>query len=242
MAEWLADQSGISRILAALILFLPMLSNGQTRSPYEVHRIPAGKMTLTGRGDHPLWRKAGSLTDFIYPWNEGRPPAMSFQAVHDKDWLYGLFRVHDPKKILVYRDKDSKLETLRSDRVEIFFRQDARMDPYYGLEMDAEGRVYDFQTSFPNKSNPAWFWPAGHLKIASAYTPDGYTLEFAVSKKSLKELGLLNKNKIEAGLYRGECINLVDGKAEFKWISWVRPDTETPQFHTPSSFGLLMLR
>lgn len=242
MAGFLTSGTGTFRILACLFIIYPVMLNGQAKPPYEVNRIPAGKMTLTGRGDHPLWEKASLLTDFIYPWNEGRPPAMSFQAVHDKDWLYGVFRVHDPKKILVYSDQDTKRESLLSDRVEIFFRQDAKMDPYYGLEMDANGRVYDFQTSFPKKSNPAWFWPAGHLKIASVYTSDGYTLEFAVSKKSLKLLGLIHKNKIEAGLYRGECISIVDKKAEFKWISWIRPDTETPQFHTPTSFGLLVLK
>lgn len=241
MTGFLTGRAGSFRILACLISIFPLMLNGQVKSPYEVKRIPAGRMTMTGRGDHPLWEKANRLTDFIYPWNEGQPPAMSFQAVHDKDWLYGVFRVHDPKRILVFSDQDTKLESLLSDRVEIFFRQDEKMDPYYGLEMDANGRVYDFQTSFPKKSNPAWFWPAGHLKIASVYTPDGYTLEFAVSKKSLKQLGLIRKNKIEAGLYRGECMSIVDKKAEFKWISWIRPESETPNFHIPSSFGLLVL-
>ena len=69
----------------------------------------------------------------------------------------------------------------------------------------------------------------------------GSTLEFALSKKSLKKFGLLKRNKIQAGLYRGECIELKDGKAEFKWISWVKPDSKTPDFHIPSSFGLLVL-
>ena len=25
------------------------------------------------------------------------------------------------------------------------------------------------------------------------------------------------------------------------WISWVNPDTESPNFHTPTSFGVLYL-
>jgi hypothetical protein len=70
---------------------------------------------------------------------------------------------------------------------------------------------------------------------------EGYTVELAFSKKSLRALGLLTDNRLLAGLYRGNCVALNGKAATLKWISWVKPDSKTPEFHIPSSFGVLML-
>ena len=48
-------------------------------------------------------------------------------------------------------------------------------------------------------------------------------------------------NILKAGLYRGEYVTLPNGKIDTKWISWVMPDSEEPDFHIPSSFGILKL-
>jgi hypothetical protein len=213
----------------------------QMTKTYEVKSIAADALSINGKGDNPIWKQANILSDFQYPWDEGSPPSMTFQALHDRDFLYGLYRVDDPKKILIYQQNNTKREVLTSDRVEIFFRKDDKMDPYYGLELDAAARIYDQEGHFHRKFNSDWTWPAGQLSVKSEINPKGYTLEFAISKKSLLELGLLQQNKIEAGLYRGECIQLTGNKAEFKWISWVKPDSKTPDFHIPSSFGILFL-
>ena len=217
-----------------------MTLTAQTKE-YRLTKIKDHYLVLTGKGDHPTWSQADKLTDFMYPWNEGSPPPMSFQGLHDQDWIYGLYIVRDPKKILLYTDKNTKHDVLRSDRVEIFMRQNEKMDPYYGMEMDPLGRNYDYVARHYRNSDNTWSWPAGEIQLKTNITSDGYTLEFALSKKSLKKFGLLKRNKIQAGLYRGECIELKDGKAEFKWISWVKPDSKTPDFHIPSSFGLLVL-
>ena len=87
-----------------------------------------------------------------------------------------------------------------------------------------------------------WSWPEGEVTVKATINDTGYILEFAISKKSLRTFDLIKNNKIEAGLYRGECVQLEGDKAEFKWISWVKPDSETPNFHIPSSFGVLELK
>lgn len=215
---------------------------GQEMKTYELQKIPVNKLFINGNGDNPIWNQAHVLSDFSYPWNEGSPPPLTFQGLHDRDYIYGLYRVHDSKKIHVYRSKDDKKEILSSDRVEIFFRKNEKMETYHGLELDALGRIYDYKAHYHRDFHPEWSWPSGHLIVKARITDDGYTLEFAVSKKSLKKLGMLHGSQFDAGLYRGEVVRLEGDQAEFKWISWVKPDSETPNFHIPSSFGKMILK
>ena len=131
------------------------------------------------------------------------------------------------------------MEAAYSDRVEIFFRQDNLLSPYYCLEMDPIGRVFDYEARYHRKFNVAWNWPENELLVKADQTHDGYTIEGRISKQSLRQLGLLNSEKLEVGLFRGECINLNAETPEIKWISWVKPDSMTPDFHIPSAFGVL---
>lgn len=214
---------------------------GQAHRNYEVQAIEFNTLEINGKGDQPEWRQAHVLSDFIYPWNEGTPPHMTFQALHDRDWLFGLYQVNDPHPLNLCMEEDRKAAVLKSDRVEIFLRVDEHMNPYYGLEMDPLGRYYDFEGHFYRKFNAGWSWPKDQLIIQGDIHETGYTLEFALNKQYLTQLKLLKNNRLEAGLYRGKCISLIDGVAEFKWISWIRPDSVSPDFHIPSSFGQLIL-
>jgi hypothetical protein len=46
---------------------------------------------------------------------------------------------------------------------------------------------------------------------------------------------------IEAGVFRAKYNTKNNIQFEPTWITWVNPKTETPNFHTPSSFGKLFL-
>jgi hypothetical protein len=205
---------------------------------YAVKQI-AGELEITGKGDNPLWKKANELSDFSYPWEKEKAPVTKFRALHNDGWLFCLFDVSDDN-ITVHVDKNDKSEVGSSCRAEIFFRINDKLSPYYGLEMDPNARVMDYKAEFYRKFDSNWSWPAGHLKIRSNKRKDGYTIELAISKSSLKELGLLKNKTLEAGLYRGDC-QMVNDTCAFKWISWVKPDSATPDFHIPSSFGILQL-
>lgn len=206
---------------------------------YSVRKIN-GKFTVSGTGHDPQWKHAMILTDFGYPWESEAPPPTTFRALHDDQWLYCLFEVKD-EKVHILRDKDHKSEVASSSRAEIFFRIDERLSPYYCLEIDPIARVFDYKATYHRNFDLTWSWPQGHLIVKSDRTADGYTVEIAVSKASLKELGVLRNNMLEAGLYRGDCSPRSEGEYDFKWISWVRPDSKTPDFHIPSSFGVLRL-
>jgi hypothetical protein len=207
---------------------------------YAVENIQHDEVIISGKGDNKLWQKANKLTEFEYPWENKRSSTTSFKALHNKTWLYCLFEVQDPD-VNVYVVKNDKLEAINSDRVEIFFRQDNRLTPYYCLELDANGRVLDYEAEYHRKFNTTWSWPAGQLIVKATRTKNGYNVEVAIQKESLVRLGLLKNNKIEAGLFRADCCSLDGDKADMKWISWLRPESDTPDFHIPSSFGILML-
>ncbi|HTE34512.1 MAG TPA: carbohydrate-binding family 9-like protein [Chryseolinea sp.] len=229
----------MSTLFTSLLLISVMISAQVKTTSYTVHRIHSS-ITLTGKGDDALWKSAPLLSDFSYPWENGIPPSTRFKALHDDDWLYCLFEVED-SRIHVLTDKNEKWEVASSDRVEIFFRTDQRLTPYYCLEIDPTGRVLDYEATFHRKFNIAWSWPVKQLVIKTAAIKDGYVVEIAISKASLQQLGILNGSSIEAGLYRAECTQAEDPQAHMRWISWIKPDSPTPDFHIASSFGILSL-
>jgi len=208
---------------------------------YPVKTIQDKELVITGEGDSPLWKLANELSDFTYPWEIEQPPYTLFRALHNKDWLYCLYDVKDDN-INVYVNTNDKFEVVHSDRVEIFFRKDERMSPYYGLELDPLARVLDYEAEYHRKFKVEWSWPAGQLIVKSHRRKDGYTVEIAISKKSLSQLGILKGNTIEAGLFRGNCLEVsLKDDSKIKWISWIKPASETPDFHIPSAFGVLVL-
>ena len=206
---------------------------------YAVKKI-TGDISLSGKGDDLRWRSAQAVSDFNYPWEKAPPLPTTFKALHNGDWLYGLFEIQDPK-VYLSQHTNEKTEVAASSRAEIFFKIDDHLTPYYCLEIDPTGRVMDYKASYYRQFDMEWSWPKGHLLAKTTQTIDGYSIEIAISKKSLKELGLLNDKTLQVGLYRADCFPQPQGPPEFKWISWEKPDSKTPDFHIPSSFGLLQL-
>jgi len=208
---------------------------------YSVKQIASNQLTLDGNIMSPIWDKANITNDFSYPWEEQTPPKTSFRALYDDDYFYFRFDVED-NNVLTHVSEDHKMEVVDSDRVEIFFRQDEKLNPYYCLEMDARGRVLDYVTRYYRDFDYEWQWPGtDNLSVKASETNEGYVVEGAISLASLKELGLLKNNVMEAGLYRGYCMHLPNPDSELRWISWVNPEVEEPDFHIPSSFGKLKL-
>ncbi|HKK75355.1 MAG TPA: sugar-binding protein [Saprospiraceae bacterium] len=182
------------------------------------------------------WEPAYLLTDFSYPWRAEVPPKTEFRALHNDTYLYFRFEVWDDQLIAAEHEQ-VKQAVVESDRVELFFRKDKQMNPYYCLEMDWKGRLLDNQAQYHRIMDYQWQWPANGLTFQSRLTAKGYTVEGSLTKTSLRQLGLLREGKIETGIFRGEYQDS-PGK-QVKWISWVRPDSPQADFHIPSAFGLL---
>jgi hypothetical protein len=206
---------------------------------YSVRKIGAA-LEISGKGDDPVWKKAHVLSDFDYPWDEDDPEPTKFRSLHNDDWLYCLFEVTD-RDVNILQAKNDKWEVASSSRAEIFFKQDDKLSPYYCLEIDPLGRVLDYEGKYHRNFDLNWQWPPEQLVISTKRTKHGYTIELAISKNSLKALGLMKNNTLQAGLFRADCSHKIKDRPEFKWISWAKPESETPDFHIPSSFGILYL-
>lgn len=208
---------------------------------YKVNKIDADQLIVNGKVNHPLWDKANVLKDFVSPWNVEAVNPIEFRALYDTKNLFVSYRVMDTS-LHIDRTDDSKKSIDKSDRVELFLRSDARLDPYYCLEIDALARVQDF-IAYPNRQfDFTWNWPKEDIIIKSDITTAYFCVEVAISMASLKKLGLLQKDGvIEAGIYRAKYNQQSDGQFEPTWITWIDPQTESPNFHTASSFGKLRL-
>lgn len=208
---------------------------------YNVNCIERDTLMLTGKGDDPLWQKAELLTDFVSPWDNEKIEKIEFKALWDTKNLFFCFTVFDN---VVHIDKtDNSFGSIgNSDRVELFFRTSASLNPYYCLEIDPTPRIMDFK-AYPNQNfNFEWNWPKNDLIVKSQINSNNFTVEIAISIKSLLNLSLIKENKIEAGIFRAKYKELENSIFEPTWITWVNPNTENPDFHTPESFGVLNLK
>ncbi len=207
---------------------------------YNVVKIDKNQLEINGKGNHSLWKKANELTNFSSPWDDASVNEITFKALWDAVNLYCYFKVQD-SEIHIDTTDNTKSSINNSDRVELFFRTNSKLNPYYCLEIDPSPRLMDFKAK-PNKEfDFNWNWPTDDILIKSDFQKDYFTVEIAINLVSLIQLNLLNNGKIETGIYRAKYILQENGTYEPIWITWIDPKTETPNFHTPASFGTLNL-
>lgn len=207
---------------------------------YKVNFVKQNEKVNIENLDYDFWKKADCLTDFCSPWKTESFSKIEFRARWDLDFLYFNFQVYD-SEIYIDRKDNSTDSICNSDRVELFFRKDEKLSPYYCLEMDVDTRILDFE-AYPNWNfDYNWNWPKGHLEIFSFKNPNSFTVQGKISTASLKELNLIQDNTIEAGVYRAKFSQNENLEYEPTWISWINPNTEKPNFHIASSFGKFIL-
>lgn len=189
------------------------------------------------------WENAIKLVDFQLPWQDKQDRGTEFMALHDADNLYLRYVVLDGN-ILTYRRTDRKMEVVLGDRIEIFLAADTALDQYYCLEIDPNGRVLDYSATHYRKFDMDWGWPDQQLSVQTDLSENGYLVDVTIGLESLRRLGLISKNRLRAGIFRADCMELAPGlgqKSKIEWISWVDPKTKKPDFHVPTSFGILEL-
>lgn len=208
---------------------------------YNVNYIENNKLDLICKGEDSLWEKAEILNDFVSAWDKKEPAKIEFRALWSSEKLYFNFKVFDNE---VHIDKkENGIESIgNSDRVELFFRTDASLNPYYCLEIDPTPRIMDF-IAYPNNNfDFNWNWPKNDIAVKSNIQKDFFVIEGSISLVSLKKLDLIKDNKIETGIFRAKYNKQKDLSFKPTWISWVNPMSKTPNFHIPSSFGVLNLK
>lgn len=220
-----------------IFYFLVHMAFGQYE--YDVLKT-SEEIKIDGLSNELAWNKAIELTEFKNYWDNNKVPRTSFKGLYDDDFFYFLYQVVDEDIVLV--DKPSvgeEYQAVRSDRIEIFFRNQDITKDYYSLEMDAKARVFDSKASFDKSYgiDSDWNWPKGQLELKSSFIEKGYIVEGRISISSLNELQLFDKNILYAGLYRGDYSSNSGQRPSVQWISWVKP--KKLNFHIPSSFGVL---
>jgi len=206
------------------------------QNEYPVKNIGDQVVKIDGKGTDDLWAQANVLSDFQYPWQTDSAPSTIFKALCNKTDFYFLFTAQDAHIHLAPSTGDDRTDALGSDRVELFFKKDDQMNPYYALEIDPSLRVFDSKGRYYKILEKDWSFPRQHLDLAAHIHEDGYIIEGRISLSVLHELELIEEYKIQIGLFRA---NYVAGN--FQWISWIDPESSTPDFHVPSAFGVFIL-
>jgi hypothetical protein len=208
---------------------------------YEVTKSKK-EIVIDGKGSDEIWAQAGLLTDFKFPWRHEIAQPTTFRAIWTDSSLYLLYQVIDHDIVVAPGPIQDERGVLPSDRVEIFFKVKHQMNPYYCLELDPKSRVLDYESRFYRQSDLDWTWPAGQLRVMTSLNSEGFTVEAKISLESLRALDIINEdNSIDAGLFRGDYMHTSNNKSIVKWISWVDPGSEKPDFHIATAFGKLIL-
>jgi hypothetical protein len=130
----------------------------------------------------------------------------------------------------------------RGDRVEVFFAKDPDLEDYYCIEMAPNGKILDYTAFYYRQFNNSWDFPK--ITVEARVNDGGYTIEGKIPLQVHKDLGILKENKPSCflmGVYRGEFSHSDSGNIKEEWISWIKPNTEEPDFHVPSSFASLCI-
>ena len=112
------------------------------------------------------------------------------------------------------------------------------MDSDYCAEIDPKGKVMDYEAHNYRKFD--FNWNFKDLKLATSVGKDSYRVEGSISLKTLRKLGLISpEGEIRMGVYRADYFD--DAGERVIWSSWIVPDAAEPDFHIPSSLGILKL-
>jgi hypothetical protein len=186
------------------------------------------------------WSVARPLTDFSFPWEPTAPPPTELRMLASDQRLHFRFGCID-EDLVLGAGNTAKERVLGSDRVEIFLTPGLELNPYFCLEMAPNGDVYGYRAHSYRKFDDDFQWQG--LELTTNITGSRYTVEGSLPLATLRELGVLKAgvNELLAGIYRAEFSHSPAGAVHHGWMSWVDPRTEVPDFHVPSSFGVLEL-
>jgi hypothetical protein len=188
-----------------------------------------------------IWESANLLNNFSSPWDNKPIKKIEFKALHNCEEVFFQFKVFD-KNVHIHPSKNKNDSINNSDRVELFFRNNDSLNPYYCLEIDPTARIMDFKAQPNKKFDFDWNWSDNHIKVVSHISENNFTVDITISIESLKNLSLLKENRLETGIYRAKYDKVEDtNKYQPTWITWVNPNTDEPNFHIKSSFGVLEL-
>ena len=223
----------MTNIFTCMLVSCALLAT-DTKEPYiELPRYRNVNISIDTNPLEKAWTNATKLSNFINPWNPSANQYTETNLLWNGKELYFYFIAHD-KEVILIDNIDSENRINREDRVEFFISPDMPLTEYYGIEMDALGRVMDYKVKFYRKFYMNWT-VGKHLRLKGRLTPEGYCLEGCIDKKLLKELTNGQKT-FYLGAYRADYNTDVNGKKKFEWLCIKDPKTSKPDFHVDGTF------
>jgi len=177
----------------------------------------------------------------MFPWQDKTAPVTEFRALYSNTYIYLSYHVQD-NDLVLQKNFSKEEDVAKEDRVEIFFTTDSNLEKYYCIEIDPQGRVLDYAASFYREFDSSWNCPG--LRTAASMFEGGYIVEAAIPVSTLEQLGIFSKSEsslFAAGLFRAEFDYSQNEEIVENWISWISPDSQTPDFHIPSAFGIFRI-
>ena len=219
-------------LLLCLLYLIPISAYSKTK----VINVPfVNKINVDGKTND--WKIPCAVNGFIAPWNGNDYDQTKFYACHNDQYLYLLYEVRDTT--LTYNDGKTEASVGNEDRVEFFISKDDQMSTYYGAEIDPQGKVMDYESHFYRKCDYSWNYKG--LILGHHIGKHSYTMEVAIPLKELRELGLIStEGKIHMGVFRADYYG--SNMDQVVWRPWIVPDSKKPDFHIPSSLGILVLK
>ena len=234
----LSNNPVLACLLIAGTLMAASTVSAAEPQPYIVREVAQGSIDIDGYLGKTEWPAQAWTTAFTFPWQEREAPRTEMCCVTSGDRLQFAFQCVDPDVVVVGQQPEVELSVAGGDRIEIYFARDADLREYYCLEVSPAGQVLDYKATFPREFDDSWNWPG--LEVAGRTGPAGYVVEGSLPLSSLTELTGFTRSDdrgVLVGAFRAEFSHSDGKRPKMEWISWIRPDTEGPNFHTPSAFG-----
>lgn len=194
------------------------IANQRNRMNYErpiylIHQLGAGEnITVDGLEKDAVWEKIPPVT-LIHPRGGGknRIPAI-IKMAYSKDGIYFLGKVEYPTLA------DPKKSVWDNDNYEIFLSPGEKMERYYHITIDAQGRSEAFQKTLLPVEQPTGPWQTIHSLIRSRRTEKEWSVEIFLPFECMAEktpeaysvwYGNIVRNKMsDPGEYSGSCLTL----------------------------------
>ena len=198
------------------------------------------QVKIDGDMKDKVWSKCNTHNQFFSPWSDLEVEKTEFRTYHDKSYLYYHFKIED-QTLNCFQSADHAESVEYSDRAEIFFSVDSLMSKYYGIEIDACGRMIEFKSEGYRNFDKTWSFPSMDYKdyqvLKSSF---GYQVEGRISLQALEEMEVLKDGKLLVGIFRANFLE-AGSKKKVQWISWKPIQTKKPNFHHISGFRTVNL-
>jgi|BioPla2DNA2_1021312.scaffolds.fasta_scaffold91432_1 hypothetical protein len=204
----------------------------KSRAEPEVHLINyrTSEINPDGTIEELAWEEATTITHLHAPWTPEERNSTAFRCFISPGYFNFAFEVINKSPISL--DYTHEKSVAKGDRVELFFSASTELSPYYRIEMNPHGHIFDDEAYFHHVFDDSWNF--SHRTVVGKTTPKGYIIEGYIAIPELQSLGIDVNAGFYLGVFRADFTKEDENTAT--WYSWINPQVEEAKFHIPSAF------